>query len=481
MQAPSHETAETAEASLAHAQPNPPAASSQHNLFSQRHPFFYGLMYRFYRLNPSRDQGVTSRVTPAGWLVLLVFAITALLGVDPSRSGIYQVFSLMLGILLVSQLSLFFVPPRVKAVRHVPHYGSAGHPLRYKVTVTSLSKRAQLGLSLRERIRHPIPSRADFINRQEPGESERNIVDRFFIFYRWRWLCDVMRRLRAKECAPIDLLAGESKQVELEILPLRRGVIHLTRLEALRPDVFGLIKRHRAVQEPSKDTLIVLPKRYPLPDIDLPGTSEYHPNGVVMASSIGQAEEFMSLREYRPGDPIRHMHWKSWARTGTPIIKEYVDEYLPRYALVLDTFASFDPYGLFEEAVSVAASFACTLDTKENLLELLFVGTEAFSFTSGRGTSQTERMLEILAGVDLCRDARFETLAQHVKQRSDQLSCCICVLLDWDEPRREFIKMLRQLGVPVLPLVICVEMPAEQAEGAHYLIAGEVGEGLACL
>jgi hypothetical protein len=53
--------------------------------------------------------------------------------------------------------------------------------------------------------------------------------------------------------------------------------------------------------------LIVLPRRYPLPPIALPGGMKYQQGGVAMASHIGQSEEFVSLREYRHGDPPRHI------------------------------------------------------------------------------------------------------------------------------------------------------------------------------
>lgn len=53
---------------------------------------------------------------------------------------------------------------------------------------------------------------------------------------------------------------------------------------------------------------------------------------------------------------------------------------------------------MFEEAVSVAASFACTLRNQESL-DLMFVGAKAFLFTAGRGVAHTDQLLEILAGV----------------------------------------------------------------------------------
>ena len=37
---------------------------------------------------------------------------------------------------------------------------------------------------------------------------------------------------------------------------------------------------------------------------------------VALASSVGQSDEFVALRDYRRGDPLRHIHWKSVSKTG---------------------------------------------------------------------------------------------------------------------------------------------------------------------
>ena len=38
------------------------------------------------------------------------------------------------------------------------------------------------------------------------------------------------------------------------------------------------------------------------------------------------------------GIALRKIHWRSWARRGEPVVKEYQEEYFSRIALVLDTF-----------------------------------------------------------------------------------------------------------------------------------------------
>ena len=107
---------------------------------------------------------------------------------------------------------------------------------------------------------------------------------------------------------------------------------------------------------PLPQSILILPKRHPLPAFQLPGAVKYQQGGVSMASSVGESEEFVALREYRAGDPLRRLHWKSFAKFGKPIVKEFQDEFFVRHALLLDTFGAHATTDLFEDAVSVAAS-----------------------------------------------------------------------------------------------------------------------------
>jgi uncharacterized protein (DUF58 family) len=196
------------------------------------------------------------------------------------------------------------------------------------------------------------------------------------------------------------------------------------------------------------------------------------------------------MRDYRPGDPLRRIHWRSWAKTGKPVVKEYQDEFFVRHALILDTFQEVEHSERFEEAVSVASSFVSTMETQETLLDLMFVGTEAYCFTSGRGLASTDKMLEILASVKACTDKPFNVLPPTVLARASMLSGCICVLLSWDERRQELVSLLNALGVPLLVLVVTDSATPEALEpgpmkgSPRNLVQLEVGniqEGLARL
>lgn len=311
------------------------------------------------------------------------------------------------------------------------------------------------------------------------------LLDNFICASRWRNL--VARKQPAvigAQDVP-DLSPRGEVEVSIEFTPQRRGRVHFAGATLARPDVFGMMLSHRRLPQPQ--SLLVLPKRYVLPPIAMPGTRQYQTAGVAQASSVGQSDEFVSLRDYRPGDPLRHIHWKSVAKTDRLIVREHEDEFFVRHALILDTFAAGGEEETFEEAVSVASSFVCTIQTQESLLDLLFVGTEAYCFTAGRGVGHVERMLEILAGVGTCADKSFPALESLVLRHSPLVSGCVCVFLSWDAPRQRLVRLLQALRVP---LRVCVVIGSGQTvaldpgpmknepQHFHVLQAGKIQEGL---
>ena len=94
---------------------------------------------------------------------------------------------------------------------------------------------------------------------------------------------------------------------------------------------------------------------------------------------------------------------------------------------------------------------------------------------------------KILAAVRPCPDQPFTSLQRLVRQHSRAVSSFVCVLLDWDEPRRLLVRELRGLGLPIVVLVIAgpeaaPALHARRSEGGpaefHLLEVGKITEGL---
>ncbi len=96
----------------------------------------------------------------------------------------------------------------------------------------------------------------------------------------------------------------------------------------------------------------------------------------------GFAVEFASHREYVPGDEIRHIDWKVWARQDRLYIKEYEEETNLRCTLVLDASRSMaygggsagesaEAWSKFDHAATTVASLAYLLQQQQDAVGLV--------------------------------------------------------------------------------------------------------------
>jgi uncharacterized protein (DUF58 family) len=436
--------------------------------------------YRNFRAVSGLQHRLGRRLTPAGQLVAAALAAAAIIGPNTRLTVTYQAVTFLAALIVLAALGALRRPPALEIGRRLPRFATVGEPLVYRVLVRNPGPEPVRGLTLLEEFADPRPTFEEFRDTPEPEEAGRNRFDRAVGYPRWAWLVGLNQRAGVAEAALPPVPAGGAGEAGPTLTPRRRGRVVFTAALVGRREPLGLARALRRV--PASDTLLVLPRRYPLPPLALPGGRRYQPGGIALASSVGDSEEFVALRDYRPGDPLKRIHWRSWARTGRPVVREYQDEFFVRHALVLDTFAAA-PTPVFEEAVSVAASFACTVQTQESLLDLLFVGAAAYCVTAGRGVGHVDRLLEILAAVGPCRHRPFAALSRLVLERGAAVSGAIFVFLAWDDERRQLVGRLRAVGVPALVLVVADTPgpgPAPEA-GVHRLQVGRIAEGLSAL
>jgi hypothetical protein len=438
----------------------------------------FRVLYWWYRMVSGTSYRAGRRLTRAGWMVVIALGASMMMGTDTDNTVVYQALPILIFMLLTAVVFSFFFRARFAATRLLPRFGTVGRPLYYRVMIKNLTAKPQSDLSYLENLSDPRPSYKEW---RAVAIADNRKIPPFRLSAR-RYKRHKIANIKE---APVPAMAPKGEvEVRVELEPLRRGMLKFGGVTLARPDPFGLFRGFAKV--PLAQSTLILPKRYPLPAIAMPGTMKYQEGGVAMASNIGRSEEFVSLREYRRGDPYRHIHWRSWAKTGKPIVKEFEDEFFVRHALVLDTFIDDPRSEAFEEAVSVAASFACTLITQESLLDLLFVGPQAYSFTAGRGLAHADQMLEILASVRVCHDEAFGKLEHLVVQHAGAVSGCICVLLAWNDERRRLVEKLAGLGVPTMVLLVVEpgmkpDLSREQFGDIHVLEAGKIEEGLAKL
>lgn len=437
-------------------------------------------LYRTYRQGSAVSAFVRGRIHPVAWLMMGGGGASVLMGANLERSIVVVLTLLVFSALCVAFTWAFFRQAHISALRELPPTGAVGEELRYEVSVRSEQRRTLSDVFLRETGDDARPTEWEFTHLKEPGEEDRNIFDRTFAFYRWKWLVDRGGAWEGKgRSEAVTLEAGEVKKVTLSLMPRRRGMIRLNDLRAELPDPLGLFQRRRAILN-EEDEVLIIPKRYRLSDLELGGRSELKVGGDSASTVRGEGGEFMGLREYRAGDSLRKIHWKAWARTGQPIVKEFEEMRFPRYGLVLDTSLKESGPQLLEEAISVAASFVSTMDRESCLLDLMFVREEPEVFTAGRGVARADRLMEVLARVEGSDDGCYDSLRQLVLRYASEMTACVVVLSGWCPEREKFLDRLRAAGLEVRVYVVGAgEQPGDEGlAGAHWLRQDRVQEDL---
>lgn len=140
-----------------------------------------------------------------------------------------------------------------------------------------------------------------------------------------------------------------------------------------------------------------------------------------------------------------------------------------RVAVILDTHLPKDTAPVraddFERAVSIAAAVADHMARQDYLVDLFAAGPNLYHLTAGRSLAYLDQILDILACVEGNPEEPFEVIEPQIAELLARISTVICVFLDWNEARRQFVERLAQQGVGVKVIIVrdatCTEPPMD--------------------
>ncbi len=150
--------------------------------------------------------------------------------------------------------------------------------------------------------------------------------------------------------------------VERELQGLHRGVYRLQRLIVRTGYPFGLLSRQRELRAGARE-LIVHPRWHECPRLPDPRAQRARRSvdERVLSRHRGH-DEFAGVRELRPGEGVRHVHWRASARQDRLLVKEYDARDTPAMLIVLPQQPGFEcgekPASAFEYAIEIAVSLA---------------------------------------------------------------------------------------------------------------------------
>jgi len=362
------------------------------------------------------------KVTPPGRLMALALILAAQIGLLTLDVPIYHLFGALMCLVVVASLGGLLCWPRLRVSGELPDRASVGRAVTVVFTLTNRSRRAAYDVSLG-----------------------------FF---------DLPKALRqVSPAATIRRLgAGESADLSLQLMPLRRGLHEFDSPRYFTTFPFNLFRS--GPRHTQTCSLMVLPSFHPITTVDIPVTSRYQPGGIALTSHVGESPEYIGSREYRPGDSMRRIDFRSWARLASPAVREYQEEYYCRVGLVFDTYiprgrvAGLRGFVNLEAAVSLSAAVAEAMSRGEYVIDIFAAGPELHVFRSGRHTAHFENVLEILACIQESRLNPFDTVVPALAEELANISTVICVLLDWDQTRRALVRRAVEAGCATKVLVV---------------------------
>jgi len=162
---------------------------------------------------------------------------------------------------------------------------------------------------------------------------------------------------------------GTKRQSPVRLAAPARGVYALGEIRLISPGLIGMFRAERRL--PARAEVVVRPRYQVVNDLPV-GVSD---NGGAEVPQHRRGYELFGIREYLPGDPARHIHWRSSARHRRLLVKEFEEPAAPILALVVDAERGQPPADL-DAAARAAASITWTALQRGWQVTLLWCGAD---------------------------------------------------------------------------------------------------------
>jgi uncharacterized protein (DUF58 family) len=297
----------------------------------------------------------------------------------------------------------------------------------------------------------------------------------------------VPRGLYATPEPGIGVLSGDGRALHLlvTLMPLRtvertirvrcrqRGVFQVESVSLLVADPLRLYPRRR--EEGTDARLLVFPRIVPLEQIGLrAGLAIGDLRGPLVV--LPDPSRPVGVRDYRPGDSPRQIHWKASARRGTYQVKVLERTVRRDLALYLDV-GGFDHSwlvyreALFERAVTAAASLANAAIEKGGSVALACGGAEPMALPGNTGLDQLREILEALAVVGPSEGRPIESMLAATLWRHSAGTTIVVLTPTPGELLLAELEPIRRRGDPVA-IIHCGLRQVEPPEGIAWFDLG---------
>lgn len=261
----------------------------------------------------------------------------------------------------------------------------------------------------------------------------------------------------------VPALSESETHSELFTIPTRRrGVVPIGPAATVRGDALGLVRRRQRWSDQIE--LYVHPRTVTLGG-DVIGFMR-DVEGAVTQDLSSSDVSFHALREYIPGDDRRHIHWKSVARTGRLMVRQFEETRRAHLLIVLDlNAAAWSSEEDFETGVACAASL---------VLAMARAGREV-SLVTARGRTLTPtpvRALDALSAVEA--DEQVPDLVVSARRGADEVpQASVCALVTGSGASADVLHRA-YASMPVSALTLLIQVDGAAPLGSRTLGGAQV-------
>jgi uncharacterized protein (DUF58 family) len=165
------------------------------------------------------------------------------------------------------------------------------------------------------------------------------------------------------------------------------GVYTVGPLSVSVSDALGLFSPRRLF--PDIRPFDLFPRVHPVGGLERLGARRSFASSDPTAARAGQSASYLGVRDFRPGDDLRRVHWPATARSATPMVKEFELDLTPYFTLFLDLErdhrAGTGRKSTREYVVRTAASLLAAAARRGDTIQLRGEGRQALAVPPGRG------------------------------------------------------------------------------------------------
>ncbi|MGD8240188.1 MAG: DUF58 domain-containing protein [Armatimonadota bacterium] len=247
-----------------------------------------------------------------------------------------------------------------------------------------------------------------------------------------------------------DLGAGESSEVAYDVTALKRGVYRVGPVRMWAGDPAGLFDYRARTAEATE--LIVYPVGGRLPSLAV-GRGTPFAAATLGRRPVADGTDFRSIREYRPGDPLRRIHWKSSAHAGEFHVIEFEESIASDVALALDLTAGSEVGAgkdtTLEYGIKLTVAMAEHALANRSSCRLTARAKIDRSVNCRNAVQDLPRLLEALARTEADCPERFAGVLNSIVPRLDRGASLTVVTPSTDDEIVDIVRRLVMNGVSV--------------------------------